>query len=142
MENPQSANRLASQAPTESKDNAGLIRVVISTESNQYIDDLAERVNEDFDAGKVSRSQILNWIVKRFAESAGDAEIQELRAAHFDRIAYLEAILKRAKATGVLPPELNAAIQAPSFQVTAVKKRKPLTKNITNDDLTKDRIVD
>lgn len=117
-----------------------LIRVIISSEASRLLDDLTDIVNEGFDAGKVSRSQVLNWLLKRFSRLAGDDEIAEIRAAHFDRIAYLEVLLKRAKSTGVLPPELNAVIQVPGVHGGATKKRRSLTKNITNDDLINDDI--
>jgi hypothetical protein len=111
-------------------------RVIISQESNRVLDGLALRVNTGFDAGKVTRPQILSWVLKRFAETAEDDEIQELRAAHFDKIAYLEALVKRAKETGVIPPELSAALQPPCAPAHAPKKtRRPLTKNITNDEI-------
>lgn len=117
-------------------------RVIISQESSQHLDALAAKINDGFDAGKVTRPQILSWVLRRFAETAGEDEIQELRAAHFDRIAYLEALLKRAKETGVLPPELNAALQPPCAPAHAAKKSKrALTKNIINGDITNDDIA-
>jgi hypothetical protein len=117
----------------------GHARVIISQESSRCLDDLINKVNDGFDAGKVTRPQILGWVLRRFAELAGDDEIKELRAAHFDRIAYFEALLRRAKETGVLPPELNAAIQMPCGPAHAAKKgKRALTKNTINDDTTND----
>jgi hypothetical protein len=120
-------------------ENQSQSRVIISQGSNRDLDDLASRVNAGFDAGKVTRPQILSWVLRRFAETAGEEEFQEIRAAHFDRIAYLEALLKRAKETGVLPPELSAVLQPPCAPAHAIKKgKKTLTRNAINDDITKD----
>ncbi len=114
-------------------------RVLISQESNRHLDVLAARVNDGFDAGKVTRPQILSWVLRRFAETAGDDEIQELRVAHFDKIVYLEALLKRAKETGVLSPELAAAIQPPCAPAHLGKKgKRSLTRNAINDDTIND----
>lgn len=135
----QSAQSLDAGAAREGGEAQSQSRVLISQESNRHLDDLAARVNDGFDAGKITRPQILSWVLRRFAEAAGEDEIQELRAAHFDRIAYLEALLKRAKETGVLPPELAAAAQPPCGSAQSQKKSKrSLTKNITNGEIIKD----
>lgn len=124
---------------SESSEAQGISRVIISQESSRCLDDLASRVNTGFEAGKVTRPQILNWVLRRFAETAGESEIQEVRAAHFDRIAYLEALLKRAKETGVLPPELAALAQPPCGSTHVSKKnKKPLTRNAIIDDTIND----
>jgi hypothetical protein len=139
MENMEKNNTEKKTESREPGENAVQSRVIISQESSRCLDELADRVNSGFDAGKVTRPQILNWVLRRFAETAGDEEVQELRAAHFDRIAYLEALLKRAKETGVLPPELAAAAQPPCASPQAQKKyKRALTKNITNDEIIKD----
>lgn len=117
----------------------GVCRVVVSHEANRQLDELVAKVNDGFDAGRVTRPQVLSWLLRRFAETASEEEIQELRAAHFDRIAYLEALLKRAKETGVLPAELHAAIQPPCAPAHIGKKAKRgLTRNLINDEITKD----
>lgn len=123
----------------ESNEAQGISRVIISHESSRCLDELASKVNTGFEAGKVTRPQILNWVLRHFSETAGESEIQELRAAHFDRIAYLEALLKRAKETGVLPPELAALAQPPCGSTHVSKKiKKPLTKNAIIDDTIND----
>lgn len=132
----QAAQSLDAGATRDGSEAQSQSRILISQESNRHLDDLAARVNDGFDAGRVTRPQILSWVLRRFAETAGEDEIQELRAAHFDRIAYFEALLKRAKETGVLPPELAAAVQPPCAQAHAAKKSKRgLTKNIINGDI-------
>jgi len=123
----QSARGLAPTAKGTS-DSPGQRRVIISQDASRYLDDVAVRVNDGFDAGKITRPQIVSWVLRRFAESAGEEDIQEIRHAHFDRIAYLEALLKRAKETGTLPAELSALIPPPCAPAHATKKsKKPLT---------------
>ena len=122
-------------AARETIENPGSCRVIISKDASQYLDEVAVKVNSGFEAGKVTRPQIVSWVLRRFAEVAGDDDIQELRAAHFDRIAYLEALLKRAKETGTLPAELSALIPPPCAPAHVAKKsKKPLTKNFINDE--------
>jgi hypothetical protein len=137
----QAAQSLDARLTTAGHEAQSSSRVLISQESNHLLDELTGRINDGFEAGRVTRPQILNWILRRFAETAGEEEIQELRAAHFDRIAYLEVLLKRAKETGVLPPELNAALPSPSASAHAAKKSKrALTKNIITGDIISDDV--
>ncbi len=133
------AAQLAQGLGIVGSESPGQARVIISQESSRHLDDLATRVNDGFEAGKVTRPQILSWVLRRFAETAGEDEIQEVRNAHFDRIAYIESLLKRAKETGVLPPELQAAIQPLCVPAHAAKKiKRALTKNIINGEITND----
>ena len=123
----------------DSQEGGGQFRVIINQEASRSIDELAVKVNSGFAAGRVTRLQLVSWILRKFADVCGDSDIQEIRAAHFDRIAYLESLLKRAKETGVLPPELNALLQPQGVPLGPTKKsKKPLTKNITNDEIISD----
>lgn len=133
----QAAQGLDVRPTTAGQETQSSSRVLISQESNHLLDELTTRINDGFEAGRVTRPQILSWILRRFAETAGEEEIQELRAAHFDRIAYLEALLKRAKETGILPPELNALVQTPIAAIQPLRKKgkKVLQNNVINDDI-------
>lgn len=136
VDNAQSARALASSGTNEVPNS---FRVIITQESSLALDDVTSRANDGFEAGRVSRPQVLSWLIRRFADTAGEDEIQELRAAHFDKIAYFETLLKRAKETGVLPPELNGALQTPCVSTHTTKKaRKALPKGTINDDITND----
>jgi hypothetical protein len=112
-------------------DDNAISRVIISNEAGSSLDELLARVNDQFEAGKVSRPQLVSWILRRFAEACGESEIKEIRAAHFDRIAYLEALLKRAKETGTLPEELSALL--PDASISSKKAKKSLKNNINGD---------
>ena len=99
-------------------------RVLISPEANLAVDDLIGKVNSGFDGGKVTRPQLVSWVLCKFGQTMSEPDIQEIRAAHFDRIAYFEALLKRAKETGVMPPELSGLLPAASVPIATGKKKR------------------
>ncbi len=109
-----------------------IFRVVVSREANDATDIVLSKVNVDWDAGKVTKPQLVSFILQRFQAKLSDKDVQEIRSQHFDKVAYLEGLLKRARETGQMPQELDQL-----FQDNAAPKRAArLTKNITNDDVT------
>lgn len=109
-----------------------IYRVVVSGEANKALDTVIAKVNAEWEAGKISKPQMVSWIIQRFSAKVSDKDIQEIRAAHFDKVAYLEGLLKKAKESGQVPTELDALFQG---NVTASKKVDRLTRNITNGDV-------
>lgn len=99
-------------------------RVLISPEANTTVDDLIIKVNTGFDGGKVTRPQLVSWVLCKFGQTMTESDTQEIRSLHFDRIAYFEALLKRAKESGVIPPELASLLPASNCSVAATKKRR------------------
>lgn len=85
-------------------------RILLSESVDRAVDQALKKVNADFTAGKVGRTQLVNWSLELFFNRMTNEEIQEVRLAHFDEIAYLENLLKMAKATGSLPKELEALV--------------------------------
>ncbi len=98
-------------------------RILITKEASQCLDDMAARVGDGFEGGRISRPQIVSWILQQFAVRMTGADVEEIQSTYFDRIAYLESLLKRAKDTGVTPPEL--AVLFPGRGSGAVVKKKP-----------------
>lgn len=98
---------------------------------------IVERVNDGFLGGKINRTQAANWIMMRFNENLSDTEIREIRADHFDEIAVLEAILRKAKESGKVPSEFKALLQK-QLEITEQPKKKikkALTELTINDVL-------
>lgn len=96
-------------------------RVLISADANDSVDTLLKKVNEGWDAGKVTKPQLVSWVISKMAKKFSEKELNEVRTAHFDKIAYLESLLKKAKETGEMPAELN--LLAPeSISVGKAKK--------------------
>ncbi len=118
-----SAARLGADQFDSAADNTQY-RVLISPEANLAVDDLIGHVNSGFDGGKVTRPQLVSWILCKFARTIAEPDLQEIRAVHFDRIAYFEALLKRAKETGEVPPELAALLPASNVTMNNGRKKR------------------
>jgi hypothetical protein len=98
-------------------------RITVSKSGQDALTAIVERVNDGFIGGKINRTQAANWIMMRFNDNVTDTEIREIRADHFDEIAVLEAILRKAKESGKVPSEFKALLQK-QLEITEQPKKK------------------
>ena len=112
-----------------------ILRIGISRASERALMEIMDQVNHGFIGGKVSKSQMANWILKRFKEELDDSLIKDIRADHFDEVAVLESILRKARESGKVPTEFRHLLQREvGLDVSAKKKPKQaLTENGIND---------
>lgn len=109
-------------------------RVSISRTADAALAMIVERINDGFDGGKISRTNVANWIIQKFQASMSETDIREIRAEHFDELAVLEAVYMRARRGGQVPPELKAFLQKQiGLDDAPKKKKKPLQSDVTND---------
>jgi hypothetical protein len=85
-------------------------KVTMSKKSETLISELVARVNSGFEFGRLTRHQLISWILTKFAEECTEPDIRAIRADHFDEIALLELSLKKFKQVGSLPPELRKVL--------------------------------
>lgn len=88
------------------------IKITISRAAEEAAAGLVEKVNTGFEAGKVTRQDLISWIVLRFSGACTDQEVRAIRADHFDEIALLEQSFRRYKQAGRIPPELKKLLLA------------------------------
>lgn len=86
-------------------------RLTINRVAELALTKVVDRVNDGFHGGKINRNQLAVWAILRFAENLDDGEIKDIRAEHLDEFSAIDAVLRTAKETGQLPPELKAFIQ-------------------------------
>lgn len=112
-------------------------KITVTREAEEAVSQVVGKVNEGFEAGRVNRQDVASWILSRFIESFSDSDVQQIRAAFFNEIALLEAILKKAKQNGSVPTELKAALlgQLNMASGAAKKGKRSLTKEFINDEL-------
>ncbi len=110
-------------------------RITVSKLGQDALTAIVERVNDGFIGGKINRTLAANWIMMRFNENLSDAEIREIRAEHFDEVAVLEAILRKAKESGKVPTEFKALLlkQLESNDQPKKKAKSALTNKNIND---------
>ncbi len=110
-----------------------VVKITVTKQAEEAVSQVVHKVNDGFDAGRVNRQDVASWILTRFVETFSDMDVQQIRAAFFNEIALLEAILKRAKQSGNLPTELKTALmgQTNLQPVESKKTKRGLTKTLT-----------
>ena len=103
--------------------NEKLERITVSKEAQNTLGTITDRINDGFNAGKVNKTQMANWILKCFLNDLNEAQIKEIRAEHFDEVAMLENILKQAKESGKVPTDFKSLLQK-QFGLDEPKKKK------------------
>ena len=84
-----------------------IYRIAVTLEAEKALIELMEKVNRDFDGGKVSRSELASWMLIRANKDLDESILQDVRADHFDEVAALEALYRKAKETGKVSNELK-----------------------------------
>lgn len=98
-------------------------RIAVSRQVQEALSGIVEKVNDGFNGGKVSRIQAANWIIMRFLDQLSEVEIKEIRAEHFDELAMLESIFRKAKESGKVPTDFKTLLQK-QFGLEEPTKRK------------------
>lgn len=101
-----------------------IAKITVTKQAEEAVSQIVNRVNDGFEAGRVNRQDVASWILTRFVETFSDAEIQQIRATFFNEIVLLEAILKKARQNGTLPPELKEALMGQVHTSSSSKKGK------------------
>ena len=98
-------------------------RVVIDREASSNLDRMLHQVQDGFEAGEVTKSDIANWIIQAASESFGDHEVKIIRHLYFDERKILASLLKSSKSENLLPENLRKAIrEIAGLNETAKKK--------------------
>jgi len=115
----------------------GTAKITVTKQAENLLEDMLRRINEGFDGGRVTRQDLVSWVLTYFHRECFPESIEAIRREHFDRIAYLEHVLKQAKAAkrgGAEAADLNALLEPilstepdlPQRKRTPVRKtRKP-----------------
>ena len=98
-----------------------LVRVNISKPADTYLEELANRCNVDFEAGKVNRATLASWIILWFKSQEKDKHIGLIQQAHFDPLKHLESLVKKMKSSKT--KSLSSEELAKALAPIAVKDR-------------------
>ena len=103
-----------------------LAKIAITSSSDVELSSALERVNQDFEGGRVTKVDLTSWLILRALSTFDASAIDDVRKAHFNQVVYLESMLKRLKSSGrdSLGPEDLAALQAMLAQQTTKKRTK------------------
>jgi hypothetical protein len=106
-----------------------LAKIAISKPADEALNQSIDKINEGFDGGRVTKTDLASWFILQFGNALDSTRIEEIRRAHFNQVVYLESLVKKLKSSGRenLGPEELSALQAMLGQET-MKKRSRLKK--------------
>ncbi len=118
----------------------GLAKIAISKEADRALQDILDRVNDDFEAGKAIKQEITSKIIMDFHNDCTDADIHAIRLQFFNPIMLMETNLKKAKETGKVPDSLRQLLYeqfmtSNKLQPTAKRSKKSLKDNAIIDSI-------
>lgn len=69
----------------------------LTGEADRDLASMVQETNDGFSSGKVTKNQLLSWIVQSFRRKHFEKEKEQIRAEHFDKIAHLTSVIKAIK---------------------------------------------
>ena len=90
-----------------------LAKLSASTEADQSLDRMLEKLNTGFTGGRVTKVDLTSWIIRYFETHDVDSCVEKIRKDHFDKVAYMESVLKemkKARTTGEPIPDLETIL--------------------------------
>jgi hypothetical protein len=89
------------------KSEDALAKIAISREADRALMEVLDRVADGFEAGKATKQDLASYLILRFSKDCAESEIHGIRALFFNPILLMEATLKKAKETGILPDSIK-----------------------------------
>ena len=74
-----------------------LAKIAVTAEADKALDELLSKVNDEFRGGKVGKQELASWAIMHFARESIDRCLDAIRAAYFDEVAYLGAVMKELR---------------------------------------------
>lgn len=104
-----------------------LAKIAITSLSDNELSGTLDRVNQDFEGGRVTKTDLASWLILRAVSTLDESGIEEVRKAHFNQVVYLESLVKKLKSSGRdnLGPEEWATLQSMLGQQSTKKRPRP-----------------
>lgn len=99
-------------------------RVVISKEAELALAEVVDAANDGFEAGRITRLDAASHMLLWYKTNAGPDAMTQLRMSCCDEMTMLDKLVKRAKASGELPPELKQFLAQQFFGEAAPPPKK------------------
>lgn len=102
-----------------------VFRITVTKDAEKALIDLVDKVNRGFDGGKINRTEMASWALIRLNGTMDEPLLQEVRAEHFDELAALEALWRKAKERGRVSNEVKQLLlKEVGFEASAKKPAK------------------
>ena len=84
-----------------------MAKIAISREADLGLVDIISKINDGFEGGKATKQEVTSYIVLEFHKRLNESELLKIRQLFFDPFVMMEATLKKAKETGILPESVR-----------------------------------
>ena len=104
-----------------------IAKITMSLESEALLNQMVAKANDGFTGGKVTKHDLLSWVVSCFSENYFDRNVERIQQEHFDRLTHLDNLVKRikkARHSGMEDREAEQLLKQLS-DVTAKSKERP-----------------
>ena len=105
-----------------------LSKIAVSTAADEALSKSLEQINQDFEGGRVTKTELASWYLLNAAESLDAQTTERIQNAHFNQVAYLEALAKKMRSSGranLSPAELEVLQSALGSGSMKKRGRKP-----------------
>ena len=129
-------SELENMSQLKSETESNITRMVVLKESDKIANEVQDLVNDGFEAGRATKLDVISFIFQWFKNNITDDVIHQIRISCTDELTMLENVLKKAKSSGNLPPDLKSALAQHFFGNATVqprKSKKPLKHDSIND---------
>lgn len=107
---------------------AKIAKVTMSLEAEALLNQMVAKSNDGFTGGKVTKHDLLSWIVTSFSENYFERNLERIHQDHFDRLAHVDHLLKRvkkARSEGVEDPDAEQQLKQMVDSLGKPKERQP-----------------
>ena len=108
----------------ETKTKKDEVQVTVSIEHEEKLQKMLIIVNDGFDLAKISRKQILAYIIDDAEASFNDDDVQAIRRGSITEMVLLEQAIREIKKTGVVPEALREFLWKSSNLTQSPKRSK------------------
>ncbi len=107
-------------------------RIVVSLEAEAAIAEMTDQVNDGFEAGRANKYDVASFMILWCKNNAPDDVIYEIRRRSANAFSMLDAVQRKYKTIGELPPDIQSVLDKHFFGDVPKEQRK-LKKNLKSE---------
>ncbi|MDD5226797.1 MAG: hypothetical protein PHV97_06435 [Candidatus Omnitrophica bacterium] len=109
-----------------------IAKITMSLGAESMLNQMVSKSNTGFTGGKVTKHDLLSWVVTCFAENYFERNIERIQQDHFDRLTHLDNLVKRIKKArheGIEDQEAEHLLKQVVDNTAKAKERPKQTKS-------------
>ncbi len=105
-----------------------IAKTTMSLQAETLLNQMVTKANHDFTGGRVTKHDMLSWIVTCFSENYFDRNLERIHQDHFDRLAHVDHLLKsikKARSEGIENSDAELQLKQMVDNMGKSKERQP-----------------